>query len=232
MSRLRNIGFESQSVADGHEATTWNFLAHTAGTISNAWANSGSYSARYSPSAAQSISDYVFSTGTGVTHVRDYILVTAYPSANICILDIGSLSAAFGAIYMNSSGQLGINYNVGATSTYGTTFTSTISLNTVHYIELGMDTTTANAQIVTARLDGTQFDVETGSLTLAANSNTLTVWGAGARETGTMTIFHDDIAINDSNGLSDNSWPGAIGPHVKFNNSGLRPHTFSPGIAR
>lgn len=217
MARLTSIGFELNSTTSGVEVTTWNFLSHTAPTIvttPTASSTSG-FAMRCSPSANQSLVDCVIGGGKGTLFVGAWINFSVLPTANLSVLDLGTLSAAYGAIFIDSSGKFGVNYNVGSTSTYDTARSAAITTNTWHYIELEIIATSANAQTVVGRLDGVQIASKSGTLTATANSLTLAAWGAGCRETGTCTVFFDDVVVNDSTGTSENTWPyTTAGPNL------------------
>lgn len=212
MGRLWACGFELDSVTD--EITTHNNSAGTASTISSTQAHSGTFSSAFATTSKFSVDIYEHSvqtdgSGSTIGYVRAYVYFTGYPNANATLLDLTSNLLNLGGIYMNSSGQLGINY--GASPTYGTSLTSAVSKNTWHYIELKVNTTSANSQVVTARLDGTQFDSQTGTQTLVANSVEALEYGIGVLESSiTMaTMYMDDIVINDGTGSFCNTWPGA-----------------------
>ncbi|MDE2100937.1 MAG: hypothetical protein KGL39_27065 [Patescibacteria group bacterium] len=207
MARLKSIGFELDSNTAGVEVTTFNFIGTPTG-LSNTFAHSGTWSEKFAPSAAQMATNYQYSSGTGISFIRAWIYLTAYPAANCSILDIGTASAAYGAIYMNTTGQLGINTGT-SPGTYASVKSAAIPLNSWHYIELEMDCSIANTQIATGRLDGIFFDTQTGVQTESANSATLAAWGAGLRESASsIVIYFDDIAVNDNTGSYQTSWPG------------------------
>lgn len=209
MARLRSIGFELNTVTNGVEVTTNNFGSGTAPTVVTTPVNTGIYAMKHTATASNSSAMYQFSSGgIGVAFIRGWFNVGAYPLANCTILDLGTAAAAYGGIFMNSSGQLGINYNLLTVNTYDTTLTSAVSLNTWHYIDLKIDSTTANVQIVTGYLDGVLINTMTGTRVLGSNSLTLGVWGVGLRETATATVYFDDIAINDGTGSFQNTYVG------------------------
>lgn len=212
MARLTSIGFELDTLTNGVEITTNNFGSGTAPTIVTSPVLAGGFAMKHTASATNSSCMYQFSSGgIGVAFIRVWFYVpsvSGYPTANCTILDLGTAAAAYGGIFMNSSGQLGINYNVGTTSTYDTVLSSAVSQDTWHYLDLKIDTSTANSQVVTGMVDGTLINTKTGTRTLAANSLTLGVWGTGLRESSTFTIYSADIAINNNTGSFQNSYVG------------------------
>lgn len=213
MSRLWSNGFELGTTSAGVE---WDSLQ--ASTISYSIQSTITNGATFSLklgllNSASSYFDafHQYSTGSGVVFARAYIYVSALPSSTGTIFTLGDGSFEYGAIFMNSSGQLGLGYHVGATFTYGTTLSSAISLNTWYRIELKVDASANNTQIVTALLNGTQIDSQTGSLTASANGLVEIDWGMAivGTEACTATIYFDDIAVNDNSGSNQNSYPGA-----------------------
>lgn len=214
MARLWSSGFELNSIADEMSAT-----GASGATIatSSTVAHSGTYSlkAAITSSGSCDATMVVNANGLGTIFIRTYIYVTTLPNTNTTILyvDDDANGDNAGGIYMNSSGGVGITTYAGANSNPPTyhTATSAISLNTWHYIELEIVATSANAQTVTGRLDGTQFDSQSGTSTLPANAMTTPYFGIAidGNETATSgVIYFDDVAVNDNTGSFQNTWPG------------------------
>jgi hypothetical protein len=216
MARLYSIGFELDSVTSGVEMTTHNSAGGTASTISSTVANSGTYSDKFTTTGSGFSTDvYEYSTGAGVIFVRAYVYFTGYPGTNCSFLALTDASTSYtcGAMYMNSSGKIGIEWYTGSNvQNYGTNLTAAISLNAWHYIELKVDTSTTEVQIVTGKVDGVQIDSQTGSNTsVTANQNVEVYWGVfgESSEGGAIAAtYFDDIVINDNTGSFQNTFAG------------------------
>ena len=86
-------------------------------------------------------------------------------------------------------------------------------------LELKVDATTVASTIVDARIDGVSFASGTTDLTGSDKPQQATFGLSGAATLG--DCFFDDIAINDSTGSFQNSWPGAGSIiHLKPNATG------------
>jgi hypothetical protein len=213
MSRLVNTSFALNSVGIWDCQQTHGTVAPVA---SSTVAHSGTYSMYCNSSNDYNIGQLTIdNNGVGAIYARCYIYVTSFPTSHTCgVLAIGSgvSPRTLGSIYLDSTGKFGLAYFNGATYTYKTPASATISLNTWHYIELYADGSSANTQVLQARLDGTQFDSQTGTATLAANKITNCWFGIAVGfpdPNQTAQLYIDDVAINNTSGTSQNSWPGA-----------------------
>lgn len=214
MARIASIGFELDTITNGIEITG-SFTASATVAISSVQANTGTYSMLFTNSAGGDSDVWLTLPASGQLYIRAYIYVTAYPSASVTLIEpeATSTSQAAGGIFMNSSGQIGLTTFTGAAGSnpiYGTTLSSAVSKNAWHYIELFTNASVANTQTVTVRLDGTQIDSETGSVTLAANVLNELDWGIAleSAETASGTIYFDDIVVNNNSGSFQNTWAG------------------------
>lgn len=216
MARLFTSGFELGSITAGVEISGPTGTTSSVSTDSG-YVRTGTYSNKILVSTSFASSAFRFAAagaGKGIVYIRAYVKFSSLPAAGNCTLlsitDTGGLT--LGAIYMSGTDKkLGILYFVGATATYATTSTNALQIDQWYRLELGVNVSSANTQIVTAKLDGVQFDTKTGSTTAIANAATTSVWGmffAITDAAGTGTCYYDDIAINDSSGVSQNSYPG------------------------
>lgn len=212
MARLSNTSFELNNIG------SWDcnqFHGTVAPVTSSTQKHSGTYSMYCNCSNDYAIGDLpIDNTGVGVIYARMYIYVTAFPTGSTCgVLQIGTAQSlkTLGSIYLNSNGKFGLAYWNGGTYTYATASSATVSLNTWHYIELKVDGSGTNTQVVTGKLDGVQFDTKTGTGTLAANQIINVRFGVAVGypdPNQTCSLYIDDVAINDANGSYQNSWPG------------------------
>lgn len=210
-ARIYTTGFELNTVTNGVEVTNNNFCVTTAGAIVTSPVRTGNYSFdTLSQSASDQCTTYQFSSGSGVIYARTYIYIpsaTGYPSGNDSFFETGTSAAGYGGAYMNSSGKVGVVF--GSTPSYGTTLSTALSKDTWHLIEIKVDDTVLNSQTVSVKVDGSLIDTQTGSVTAAANSQNLLVWGIGLNETLSGRMYFDDMAVNDSTGANQNSYPGS-----------------------
>ena len=206
-ARLWSSGLELNSCTANVEVTACTWDGSGTASTTSATLRTGTYAMSASATSGYTIAAQTFSSGSGLAYVRAYINVPGYPSGNNSFLCLSNSNPNnFGCLYMNSSGQMGINY--GDTPTYGSSLSSALQKNTWYRVELSIDATVDNTQVVTGRLDGTQIDQQTGNRAVLANTMTSASWGVGSWETITATIYFDDIAINDTTGSTQTSWPG------------------------
>jgi hypothetical protein len=202
MSRLWSSGFELNSTTNGVE---WNDVSGSP-TIQTTTVRSGTYALQIS-SLVSGTGKYVLYTlndiGTqGPLFFRVYVRFATFPSAeNIFIgddnlyfyLTIDNIGVV--RLY-DEDGQIGSG-------------SSALSLNTWYRIEIQYDKTpVAGSHVIRAKIDGTEF----------AGSNTrnlaFSIFGfmfggnIGSEGNTTGNWFFDDIAINDSTGSFQNSYPG------------------------
>lgn len=143
-------------------------------------------------------------------YARFYFYVTALPAT--ATMTVGTFSALNPAVSarLTTGGKLQL-WDDTAAAQVGSDSAATMGTNSWYRIELSF-VTNASTQSTTGtlQLDGTQ--VATGSLTAANQSGSPLVLFMGcvnALATGNaMTINLDDVAINDSTGASQTSFPG------------------------
>jgi hypothetical protein len=147
--------------------------------------------------------------------LRFYFKKSANPSAVVKICLLGSLAAArYGELHLRTDGRLklSINGNVDVLPL------SAPLANGYHCLELRVrnGTTSSNGQ-VEGRIDGVQFAVATNvNLGTSAAPDELRIGVPNiANGTGGTTLRWDDVALNDNQGASDNTWPGPIGSVVE-----------------
>lgn len=194
--RLYTSGFEWNTITAGHDWLTNNGTSMSTSTT----ARSGTYSIRLNTSAATSNIRIRYRSADSVpAFARAYIRVTSYPSAQATIMRFTDLAFAAGAsIRMNTDGTLELwnadTAQVGSDS-------SALSLDTWYRIEWSHETGATSA-----RIDGTEF--ASGSIT-HSNGNNMQYIQLGTHSNVTMDIRYDDVAVNDSSGAAQTSFPGA-----------------------
>src|SRR3990167_6828631 len=203
MSRIWSSGFELNSTSNGVEVTTQG----NGSSIDSTVFRSGAYSWKVTLSVATSLSSYQYkaSDTQGDFYYRTYLYITTLPGSTVQIFTTFSSAASARkvAIRLTSTGTLQL-YNQEDATQIGSD-SSALNTGQWYRIELRVDTTTLATTAVDARLDGSSF--ASGTINLANAIRTLQ-WGAFDTNV-TTTLNFDDIAINDSSGSFQNSWPGA-----------------------
>ncbi len=199
MARRWSFGAELNSVTAGVE-----FVPTGSPTIVTTPIRSGTYSLRMNNTgAAENLIFYVYGTPTqGVTYWRTYFRIAAYPSSLIYCFQLWGAGSARVGIAVNASGTLELwnvedNVQIGSDS-------SALSLDTWYRLEISLDTTTLASSVVAGRIDGTQFASGTINLASAVEAIFLGLTAADAN----ADFYYDDVAVNDSSGSFQNSFPG------------------------
>jgi hypothetical protein len=203
MARLWSSGAELNSNGNGVE----NDIAGTT-AISSTTKRSGDFSHRINISNSSGFFQLQFLSANTLGHhyIRIYIRIVDGLSALIAILQLFSTGAAGrGSIRLASDNTLELwdmDSKIGNSS-------SALSLDTWYMVELEIDASPASgSRVLKARLDGIEFASATNLLSSDVTSYAMVRWGIGTTESGTADIFIDDIAINDSSGSFQNSYPG------------------------
>lgn len=197
--RLWSSGFELNSTTAGVEWTT------ASGTLSiqTTVVRSGTYAAEINVSNEVSGYVYQFSSANsnGPYFFRFYLRVATAPSANATIMDgVTTGSATRVRIRLNTDRTLQLSDEDGDIGSAS----DALSLDTWYRIEVEFDVSgAAGSHVVRAKLDGTEF---AGSSTRSSSGIASLRVGAIGLTTGHWYL--DDIAINDSTGSFQNSYPG------------------------
>lgn len=206
MARLWSSGLELNSLTANVELTA------SAGTpaIGTSVIRSGTYSLTFDTSggAAVKSATYQYSASdlTAPIYYRIYLRVADDPSVTTYILktlDSGPIGNQIG-IKLNTDLTLELWNNEDAAQIGSDS--SALSLNTWYRIELKVDSTTIASTAVEAKIDGTTF--ASGTANLARGQGQLRVGMLGDAAAAAGILYIDDIAINDSTGSFQNSWPG------------------------
>lgn len=208
MARLYSSGFELQSATNETEFTLVSGL-----TIDTTIFRSGAASGKVmNPSGGVGkYAQYDFSATdvNGPFYARTYIYVGVLPDVTTTIASFSSSAGPQPAtVQLSTTGTLILRYNDGATVIGSPS--STLSTATWYMLELKIDRSpAAGSQIIDARLDGTSF-ASASNLTITNATDGFTVGidleGEGA---SVGTVYFDDIAVNDSTGSAQTSWPGS-----------------------
>lgn len=217
MARLWSNGFELQSTTSGMEWDT------TTGSPSISTTNvhsGGAASLRCNPTAATAFIYHAFRVDAQTkTFIRFYLRVDTRPASDTVILKLeDSTPASVMSLRLSSAGTLKVwadpsNVQVGSSS-------SALAIGQWYRIEFAYDDADAN-NLVSARIDGVDFVTN-------ATGDDIAGWGRiglGIVSSATADIYIDDVAINDTSGSDQNSYPGAgsiihLHPNAAGDNSG------------
>lgn len=211
MARLWQSGFELNTLTAAVELTN---ILITAPTIQTSIVRSGVYAlevSSLSSSTAQAVYyQYQSAEGVGDYYFRQYLRVGVLPSAENRIIvfnDGASLSTVSVYLTIDNSGTLKLYDEDGQI-----TGTSTLSTGTWYRVEVHIDTTAAGgSHIIEGKVDGNIFATSSTRNIVSTNELFQVSWGGNLNSEGQTTgqWFFDDLAINNSTGSFQNSYPGA-----------------------
>jgi hypothetical protein len=201
MARIKTIGFEKQSLTANVEITS----TGGAPTIDTTTKRSGSAAMRAVSSgggAAFAIYDFLTADSNVGHYARTYIYPTAASSASGAILAfLNTAGTQRGRIWMTTGGTLQL---LDSAAIYGSD-SPAVTMNAWNMVELFYFNNTGSARAeLAARLNGVLW----ASTTTSTNVGGISRLAFGSIDTVTLDIRHDDLAINDTSGAAQNSWPG------------------------
>ena len=201
MARLYQTGFELNSATSAVEWTT----SVGGVNLSTTTVRSGTYSLRCNPTASTRYMQHAFQADTiNTTFHRFYMNAAAFPGATIALwqyIDSGG-TVAF-SLKITSGGVIQMVNDISSATVLSSS--SALSTGTWYRIEVKIvDHATTSAQME-LKIDGTTVASLTGLSGLAGGGR----FRLGA-VTGTSSpdFFFDDVAVNDSTGSYQNSYPG------------------------
>lgn len=206
MGRVWHSGFELNSTSSGMEYTATSGVG-TVFTIVTSPVRSGTYAAKFlanNSSVGQARFNFASSDQNGQFYLRVYIRIDTIVSAatNILIMRNNANADKIG-IRLNTDNTLTLR-NLEDSASIGS---DSAALNTGQWyrIEIAADTTTPSSTAVAARVDGVEF--ASGSANLATGLAALVLGFSTVFATG--EVYMDDVALNDSSGSFQNSYPGS-----------------------
>jgi hypothetical protein len=141
-------------------------------------------------------------------YLRIYFRVSALPSTFASLAILADNSALLTSARLTSGGKLQL-WNDVAESQIGSDSAATIAVDTWYRLELYTKVISAGTDEATLRLDGTTVASASG-LALSTSMVTLGYFGfANGVHNANSVCYIDDVAVNDDQGASNNSWPGA-----------------------
>lgn len=216
MARLWSCGFELQSTTSGVEFDSFIGSGSPTITISTSIVRSGAASLRIHPTTTHSAFLYQFksSNSTGNFLCRFYMNITTLPTSitgvasggNSDITVMGFAATNNGTwceLTIDASGVLRIYRDGSDRVVVGTS--SALSTGVWHMIDVGYGS--ANSY-VEARIDGVSFGSTTSAPGLSGVAKIVLGIGFLAEDCST-DIFYDDVAVNDTTGSFQTSWPGS-----------------------
>lgn len=224
MARLWSSGAELNSTTANVEFTGVDNNGGAVISVNSVTIRSGTYAVKTINTGASGHANLKYNTQgvTGINkhyYARAYIRVVDLAAGTQQIMEFSDSDATRAKIQITTGAVLQLiddgGSQVGSNS-------SALNLNQWYMVELKCDmTTTGGSVIAEAQLDGSSF--ASGTYTASAGVNQLDV---GPKNNSTsFEYYFDDIAINDSSGSFQNSWPGEgeiihLRPNASGDNSG------------
>lgn len=210
MARIWSSGFELQTLSNFVEVgSSLGSPGGTGASIDTTIKRSGAASLRINPSSVTTA--YVEHRLGDFTefYVRLYLYIATAPTASTKILTVvdENAPAEVVGLLLNTDRTLQA-LDVTSDTDIGSP-SSPLSTGTWYRIEMYVDTSTTTWHI-TARVDGVEF-VDTDYSAGGSGALNGFIFGALKRTAGTHSadLYFDDIAINDTTGTAQTSWPGA-----------------------
>lgn len=203
MARLFSTGFEMNTLTGNVEFKS---TGGTSPTLSSTTVRSGIRALRVNPTAQISTVFLTYSEAATEQDVyfRFYLRIATSLGATVTIMettDNGKGKSPRVGIKMTSANVLQL-WNLEDSVQVGSD-SSALSANTWYRVEVRMNSSTLASTAVEARIDGVSF--ASGTINIVDSSQVMKI---GTVASGTCDIFFDDIAINNSSGSDQNSWPG------------------------
>lgn len=209
MARLLTSGFELNTVGTS-AATTDPDGQNSGGTvvIDSAVFRSGAFSMKRSTTGSTTAHTWAYTVGAlGTTYFgRVFFQVDAYPTAGTYQLMLfgGSLTAR-----IDSTGGISIWNGTGPTQLGAAS--APVALSTWIRLEVGITIGTGAVDFAELRLDGVVISTNSGISLTDVLSGQISIGlqqGTGGTVAGTLNIWLDDFALNDSTGASQTTWVG------------------------
>ena len=208
-ARLWSSGAELQSEVDRVEADITGAMA-----ISTAIKRSGAASLNFEITAASTGTYFNQLSSASDTdwdlYVRGYLYITSYTNDLDTILRLrdNPNTSNTAEIRMNSNGTLELWVNNSACSGQSQLGSDSAALSTGQWYRIEVQyTDVGSSYTVSARIDGVQFAGGTGTLGATCDDPNRTIFGIVT--TSVANLYWDDIAVNDTSGSYQNSWPGS-----------------------
>jgi hypothetical protein len=210
VARLLTSGFEWNDFGLGDP-----FGVPGSGTsMDTAVVRTGTYSLKvtYTPTTTVSVS-FTFTGATAVTYyLRTYLQLNAYPSVNqfrYCNFRSGAGGSLGRPVYVDTTGAL---FLADTSGNAVSGLSDVLPLNVWARIELSLviDSTNQANDYTELRLDGKFVASVTGGMgtTLPGSVVFGYLGNVPSDSNAAMTLNVEDVALNDSTGANENTWPG------------------------
>jgi hypothetical protein len=206
MARIWQGGAELQSATATVEFTA---ITTNAPSVETTIKRSGNAAWRISNTGGIEGFRTVHTTAQGSFFFRFYLYIVAMPASTKTIAGFSQAGSYKVGIRLTSGGLLQLYNNEDAAQVGSDS--SALSLNTWYRIEMKCDSTTLASTLVESNayvdtLGASSFWNQSGTINLAANPNGVRCGTDGAD--ATLDYVVDDLAVNDTSGSVQNSWPG------------------------
>lgn len=207
MARLWTAGAELQTVTPGFEFTA---IVTNAPALETSIKRSGNAAWRISNNTGAEGFRQLITAAQGDYYFRFYVYVVALPTNSSRILGGFRITGAYKAVVKLTSGGLLQCFNQEDGTQIGSN-SSAISLDTWYRIEIRCDSTTLASTAIEARAyvdtpGASAFWNPSGTADLAAFPTNVAC--ATEATDNTLDFIVDDLAVNDTSGSFQNSWPG------------------------
>lgn len=198
MGRLWSSGFELNSKLSGAE---FDNISTTPVSIVTSPVRSGTYAARVNPAAttAQIRKDIFASDQAIAGYFRMYLYIAALPTSDTDVIRwVSSGGSTMARMRLTTTGTLVLL--AGSGSAVGSA-SSVLGLSMWHRVEMLNDASAAG--FLAGRLNGATF--------ASGANNVQGAWmriDVGAAVSTTADFYLDDLALNDTTGAAQNTWPG------------------------
>lgn len=208
MARLFTSGFELNSMTAGHE---WTTTGSTGASIATGAKRSGTYGLKVlNPTSGVrggTGQDLSASSNLTTLFARFYLNIQTLPNVAASVFGFlqtaGSLSVQ-DFVRLETSGAL--TWLVGGTAGIAS---SPLSTNTWYRVEVKYDSSGgAGAHVAEMKIDGSVIGTLTGQTFTRANELACAVGNVGGSATTTGEWWIDDVAVNDTSGSAQTSYPG------------------------
>jgi hypothetical protein len=216
MARLGSAGAEIEVAAAGTTATTpdcRNFAGTT--TRDTTVFRSGVASLKCAGTAAAAATAQwplgraaVAATADVSYFWRFYVYVDAYPTSTIEVGRCASTGAGLPSVRMTSTGTLQFWSGTAGSGAQIGSDSAVLNLATWYRVEFGWNWATAGNGTQAMQLDGVSVASGSvgGSASLPGDTSLITGWQSAPGVTANLYV--DDVAMNDSTGANQTSWPG------------------------
>jgi len=212
MARLFTNGFEINSVTNGVDWSTHSGTPTNQTSVVRSGSRAGQINGLGSGAAKGWGHQFVATATGGPYYARAYFQYTTLPSVTTVIMALSNaitfpgLNSGDACLKLTTGGNVQLfiaGSQVGSNST-------ALTNGQWYMLELYVDGTPASgSRICRARIDGVEF-AGTATATTFNNPRTLFVGGNVFFDASTTGVFYwDDVAVNDSTGSAQNSYPGS-----------------------